>query len=72
MQPAYQRIIGMGGEAVPLLIAQLKSEGDDPDQWFWALKAITEADPVSPDDQGDMVKMAQAWIRWAEQANDAG
>jgi len=63
--PAYQGIIGMGEAAVPLILAQLESEGDEPDQWFWALKAITGADPVRDEDRGDFLKMAQTWIGWA-------
>jgi len=63
---AYQSIIGMGKTAVPFILAQLKSEGDDPDQWFWALGVLTGADPVSNDDRGDYLKMAQAWLQWAE------
>lgn len=66
MLPAYQRIIGMGPDAVPLILAQLEAEGDDPDQWFWALRAITAANPVKPEDQGNTVKMAEAWLRWAK------
>jgi hypothetical protein len=64
--PSYQTIIGMGEEAVPLILVQLKSEGDDPDQWFWALRAITAANPIKPEDQGNFRKMAQAWLKWAE------
>lgn len=64
--PSYQKIIGMGEEAVALILTELRSEGDDPDQWFWALKAITEANPVKPEDQGNFRKMAQAWFKWAE------
>ena len=72
MMPAYQSIIGMGEDAIPLIVAQLRAEGDDPDQWFWALKAITQADPVSPEDRGDFAKMAQAWIQWAEDEGYVG
>jgi len=72
MMPAYQSIVGMGEDAVPLIVAQLKSEGDDPDQWFWALKAITQVDPVKPEDRGDFVAMAQSWIKWAEDEGYAG
>jgi hypothetical protein len=66
MQP-YQKIIGMGPDAIPLILAQLKSEGDNPDQWFWALRAITRENPVLPEDRGNFRKMAQAWFEWAEQ-----
>jgi len=71
MMPTYQRIIGMGEDAVPLILKQLRSEGDQPDQWFWALQAITGANPVDPEDRGDFPKMAQAWLKWGEE-NYAG
>ena len=32
--------------------------------WFWALKSLTDVDPVSDDDRGDMVAMANAWLEW--------
>ena len=35
----YQRIIGMGLPVVPLILEELERE---PDQWFWALEAITK------------------------------
>lgn len=60
----YQRIIGMGWEALPFIFAELLRE---PDQWFWALEAITEEDPVPPEAAGKMSFMAQAWIEWGKQ-----
>lgn len=65
--PAYQKICAMGEPAVPLILAQLKSEGDEPDQWFWALRLIIGANPVRPEDQGNYFKMAQAWLKWADE-----
>ncbi|MBX9791340.1 MAG: hypothetical protein K2Y37_20665 [Pirellulales bacterium] len=62
MHPAYQKIIGLGPAAVPLIIAELNRE---PDHWFWALEAITGADPVPVDVAGDLDAMAAAWIDWA-------
>lgn len=59
MHPAYQRIIGMGERAVPLILRELERE---PDHWFWALGAITGENPVPPEDAGDVEKMAEAWI----------
>src|SRR3990167_860853 len=64
MCPAYQSILGMGPDAVPLLLKQLKSDGDKPDHWFWALKAISGADPVSANDRGNLKRMAAAWLEW--------
>ena len=62
--PSYQRIIAMGDEVVPLILRQLEQEGDEPDQWFWALAAITGENPVAADAQGDIVQMARAWLDW--------
>lgn len=64
--PAYQSIIGMGATAVPFILAQLESEGDEADQWFWALKAITGASPVRDEDRGYYVRMAESWIQWGK------
>ncbi len=72
MSPAYQRIIGMGPAVVPLIIEQLRCEGAEPDHWFWALRAITGENPVSPEDQGNMQKMSQAWQAWAERKGYVG
>ena len=60
LQP-YQRIIGMGTPVVPLILGELKRE---PDQWFWALEAITEENPVPPAAAGNVRQMAAAWIEW--------
>ena len=60
MHPAYQRIIGMGPQVLPLILRELDRE---PDHWFWALTAITGEDPVPPEDAGDIEKMTEAWLR---------
>ncbi len=64
--PSYQAIIGMGPTAVPFICAQLESERDEPDQWFWALGAITGALPVKEEDRGNFVRMAETWLQWAK------
>jgi hypothetical protein len=61
LHPAYQEIIGMGAAAVPLLLAELRRE---PDDWFWALHAITGANPVPPASRGNLQAMAEAWLQW--------
>ena len=61
MLQSYQNIIGMGQSAVPFMLEDLKGA---PVRWFWALEAITLADPVAIEDRGDMTKMAAAWVRW--------
>jgi hypothetical protein len=61
---SYQKIIGMGLAAVPLILAELERE---PDHWFWALEAITGESPVPKSDAGDMDASARAWIEWGRQ-----
>jgi hypothetical protein len=63
MHPAYQRIIGFGPDAVPLILAELERE---PDHWFWALHAITGAQPVPAKSRGNIDKMAKAWVAWGK------
>lgn len=64
MHPAYQRIVGLGNQAIPLILQSLARE---PSHWFWALRAITGADPVPPQARGKVREMAQAWLRWGRE-----
>jgi len=64
MHPAYQSIIGMGPVAIPLLLRALEQELD---LWFWALRAISETDPVPPSSRGRMKEMAAAWLKWGHE-----
>jgi len=63
MLDSYQRIIGMGEPAVPLILDELARE---PRQWFWALQAITEEDPIPEVSRGKVREMAKAWIDWGQ------
>jgi hypothetical protein len=64
MCPAYQSIIAKGPKIIPRILRQLELEGDEPDMWFWALRVLTNENPVPLDAQGDVVRMAQAWLTW--------
>jgi hypothetical protein len=64
LHSAYQRIIGMGAAVVPHLLCELERR---PDHWFWALTAITGADPIKPEDRGKLRKMTEAWLRWGKE-----
>jgi hypothetical protein len=61
--PAYLQIIGLGKEALPLLIDELRRE---PDHWFVALQAITGINPIPSSACGNVDAMARAWLIWAE------
>lgn len=67
LHPAYQQIIGMGKDALPLIMNELSLE---PSHWFWALRAITRENPVPSTEKGKIEKMAKYWlIWWAEYKN---
>lgn len=61
---SYQRIIGLGPKAIPLILLELQQETD---HWFWALEAITGENPVVDKDAGDMEASADAWIEWGKE-----
>ena len=61
---SYQNIIGMGDQAIPFILEEMQSE---PNQWFWALEAITASDPVPKEVVGKVEPMIQAWIEWGIQ-----
>jgi len=63
MHPAYQAIIGMGTEALPMILEDLRQNSG---HWYWALKAISNEDPVVPRDRGSLKKMRIAWLQWGE------
>lgn len=66
MHPAYQKIIGMGESAIPLILNDLAENG--PDDWFWALTAITDDNPITDEIAGNMAAMTEAWLRWGRNA----
>jgi hypothetical protein len=59
MNFAYQRIIGMGEKAMPLILRELEQ---NPDHWFWALRAISGEDPTPPGCTFDHA--VEAWLTW--------
>jgi hypothetical protein len=61
--PAYQEIIRLGPAVVPLLLRDL---ADNHTHWFAALATITGAQPVPASAAGNIPRIAEAWLRWAE------
>ncbi len=49
--PAFQQIIGLGAEVVPLLLRDLEKS---PGLWVWALPEITGENPVPAGDRGNI------------------
>src|SRR5438128_1562307 len=48
-QEAYQRIIGMGPLAIPLILREMQRR---PDHWFMALHLLTGVDPAAGEETG--------------------
>jgi len=61
MNYAYQRIIGMGPAAVPLIMRSMRK---NPAHWFWALESITGQNPVKHSHRGNIKKMTEDWLEW--------
>lgn len=61
MHPAYQRIIGMGENAIPLILEAMKQRQG---HWFWALNAITGQNPIPEEHEGNMRQMTRSWLKW--------
>lgn len=62
--PAYQEIIGMGRDAIPLILHELSER---PAHWFWALRAISGENPVKAAEMGKFDSLVSAWLDWGRQ-----
>jgi hypothetical protein len=60
--PAYQEIIKLGWDVVPLLLRDLE---ENESHWFVALREITGANPIPPSASGNVPEMVKAWLQWA-------
>jgi hypothetical protein len=61
---SYLGIIGIGPQAVPLLLRELKER---PDHWLVALSAITQEDPAP--EGATFNEAVDAWIKWGMEKN---
>ena len=59
--PAHREIVGTGEIAVPLILERMQSHGG---HWFQALRDIAGADPVNPEDRGNVAAMQTSWLDW--------
>jgi hypothetical protein len=62
--PAYLRIIAMGPAVVPFILEDLERTQA---HWFVALRLITGANPIKPEDKGKVKRLANAWIAWGRE-----
>ena len=59
LHPGYQRIIGMGKAALPLILADLATQARP---WFWALRAIVGRDVAEGAETMDEAQ--HRWLDW--------
>jgi hypothetical protein len=62
--PSYQRIIGLGPGAIPLILRELQKE---PNHWFWALAALTGENPADRAGAGNVQEMTHEWLKWGRE-----
>jgi hypothetical protein len=63
MHPAYQKIIGMGREALPLIFKELQIRGGD---WIWALEMIVRKENPAAG-KTNYKEAIEAWLSWGKQ-----
>jgi hypothetical protein len=61
LHDSYQKIMAMGPDIVPIMLRDLRQTRRS---WFWALRHLTNENPVPAEDQGNLDKMISAWIAW--------
>ena len=62
LHPAYQRIIGLGKPALPLILRELATE---PNHWFWALQCISGENPAAG--LTDFDEAVEVWLSWGSE-----
>jgi len=62
----YRKIVEMGWEVVPYLLADLQQNNRF---WFPALYEITGIRPFDPSDAGNSREMLEAWVKWGKRKN---
>ncbi len=63
MHPAYQRIIGLGPDVLPLILEDVEA-GEL--HWGWALRALTGYDAA--EGAATLPEARVAWVRWGRES----
>lgn len=61
LHPAHLQIIGMGSDALPFILCELRDHGG---HWGLALSSITGENPVPAEHYGKGRLVAAAWVEW--------
>jgi len=63
LHPAYQRIIGMGNVALPLILRALE---ENPAYWFWAIDSIVGKKILPDDFSGGFADAVEFYLSWGK------
>jgi hypothetical protein len=64
MHPSHLKIIGMGEKVLPLILREAQKRSG---HWFVALNAISPENPVKPEDETSLERVANAWLEWGKE-----
>lgn len=64
----YLDLIAMGKEILPFIFADLQKPTGTA-HWHMALKAITQENPIAPEDIGNNKRIKLKWVEWAKRKN---
>lgn len=62
--PAFREIVAMGRGALPFVLREFDQR---PARWVIALQAINGEQPVAEPDFGDLARIREVWLHWAQQ-----
>ena len=62
--PAYLMIIGMGRQAIPMILADLQQRGG---HWYQALEAILGYNPIQMSSPVGLSELKERWLAWGRQ-----
>lgn len=62
--PAYLRIVGMGRQAIPLILEELQERGG---HWYQALEAILGYNPIHVPGPVSIRELKEKWLDWGKQ-----
>lgn len=63
--PAYQKIIAMGEDAIPLILEDLRDRGG---KWYMALRRmVTDPPVIDSASSGNTSRVKEIWLEWGRQ-----
>lgn len=64
LHPAYQRIMALGPQVIPLILEDLSKR---PAHWFWALHNLVPEGEDPAEGAATIREATEAWLQWGKQ-----